>query len=238
MAGIIGQEIGNRAQTADLTLKDCSFTFYRFTPDDVCLIAIPVFAGRVPAIAVEHLRQISGGGARAIIVAVYGNRAYEDALIEMKDEAEACGFKVIAGIAALAEHSIMRQYAHGRPDASDTEVLKDFARKIRQKLESETDTTVEVPGNRPYKKGMSNGFWLPEADETCAGCGICAEQCPADAIDFSDLRHSIAEKCIGCMRCISVCPAHLRHLNPEMVNGFATKMAAAFAQRKENELFI
>ena len=80
---------------------------------------MPSYAGRVTAIAAERLRAIHGGGAKCILVCVYGNRAYEDTLVEMEDIARECGFEIVAAVAAIAEHSIMHQYAAGRPDAAD-----------------------------------------------------------------------------------------------------------------------
>lgn len=48
---------------------------------------MPVYAGRVPALTVERLKGIKTSGVKCVIVAVYGNRAYEDALVEMQDVA-------------------------------------------------------------------------------------------------------------------------------------------------------
>ena len=44
------------------------------------LAVVPVYGGRVPAIAIQRLRALKGQGGPAIAVVVYGNRAYEDAL--------------------------------------------------------------------------------------------------------------------------------------------------------------
>ncbi|MDY3077225.1 MAG: 4Fe-4S ferredoxin, partial [Sodaliphilus sp.] len=95
--------------------------------DDLVVISMPVFAGRVPALAVERLRHIEANGAKCVIVAVYGNRAYDDALVEMEDVATEMGFHIIAAVAANAEHSIVRKYGAGRPDATDAADLKAFA---------------------------------------------------------------------------------------------------------------
>ena len=67
------------------------------------------------------------------LVCVYGNRAYEDTLVEMEDAANHCGFQVVAAIAAVAEHSILSQYASNRPDASDEKQLVNFADQIADK---------------------------------------------------------------------------------------------------------
>lgn len=79
------------------------------------LIAMPSFGGRAPAIAIERLRKIKGNGAKCTLISVYGNRDYEDTLVEMEDAAKECGFQIVAAIAAVAEHSIMPQYASSRP---------------------------------------------------------------------------------------------------------------------------
>ncbi len=117
--------------------------------EEVCIIALPVFSGRVPAVAVERLKALTVHGSRAIIVAVYGNRAIDDALVELLDEVKACGFRVVAAIEAVAEHSIMRQYGSGRPDAEDKADLQRFANPVIEKLASDSDSEPSVPGNRP-----------------------------------------------------------------------------------------
>ena len=105
------------------------------TSDTLCIIAVPVFAGRVPDIAAERLRKIQGHGATAVLAAVYGNRAFEDALLELQDIVGENGFRCIAGISAVAEHSIARQFGAGRPDLQDAQELKDFAKQILGQIE-------------------------------------------------------------------------------------------------------
>lgn len=63
---------------------------------------------------------------------------------------EKSGFKVIAAIAAIAEHSIMHQYAAGRPDAKDRSELSSFAKKVLEKINSDSAKfpTLQIPGNR------------------------------------------------------------------------------------------
>ena len=66
----------------------------------------------------ETLAAVCGCGARAVLMCVYGNRAYEDTLVELADTAEKAGFHVIAAVAAIAEHSVVRRFAAGRPGAA------------------------------------------------------------------------------------------------------------------------
>ena len=70
----------------DLMKRQDDFGKYPFTAEDICLVAVPSFAGRVPATATERLMQMQGGGAKAIAVVVYGNRAYEDTISDMESD--------------------------------------------------------------------------------------------------------------------------------------------------------
>ena len=116
VADIITSEWGNPVEKIDLSDPKTDFATVSLDKEDFAVIAVPSFGGRVPALATERLEKIHGNKAMCVAVCVYGNRAYEDTLIELSDTAEKSGFQVIAGIAAIAEHSIMHQYAAGRPD--------------------------------------------------------------------------------------------------------------------------
>ena len=83
----------------------------------------------------------------------------------MKDAAKQCGFQVIAAIAAVAEHSIISQYASNRPDASDEKQLINFADQI----EGKDGDAVLIPGNRPYKKSSGAGL-VPKPYKDCVRC--------------------------------------------------------------------
>jgi hypothetical protein len=56
----------------------------------------------VPAVASERISAIHGGGAKAILVCVYGNRAYEDTLVELRDIAENAGVQITAAVSILS----------------------------------------------------------------------------------------------------------------------------------------
>jgi len=209
-----------------------------FTKEDVCLAMIPSFGGRVPELAVEALSRAAGCGARAVPVVVYGNRAIDDTLTELFDVLQQAGFCCIAAADAVAEHSIFRQYAAGRPDAEDVAELKGYMQKLENLLlEGAAEPLKELPGNRPYK-ARGNSSFKPFAAEGCIGCGVCVEECPVGAIPMDAPDTVNAERCISCMHCIAVCPALVR-VNPEpQLSTAAEKMRDRFAGRKENHLYL
>ena len=224
------------ARKIDLSDPKTDFAAISLEKEDIAVIAVPSFGGRVPALAVERLEKIHGNGAMCVAVCVYGNRAYEDTLIELNDAAAKSGFQVIAGIAAIAEHSIMHQYATGRPDEEDRTQLQGFAEKILEKISNADMSAPQIPGNRPYKKAGGAGL-VPKADHKCNACGLCAEKCPAQAISRENPRETDGKKCISCMRCISVCPQSARKVNSAMVAVAALAIKNACSVRKDNELF-
>ncbi|MDE6450773.1 MAG: 4Fe-4S binding protein, partial [Odoribacter sp.] len=195
----ICEGIDKKPLVTDFCVKERQIRVPDIQEEDLVVIAMPVFAGRIPVLAVDRIRRIPGNHAKCVVVAVYGNRAYDDALLEMQDVATEMGFRVVAAISAIAEHSIARVYATGRPDIEDRKELVAFGAAIMNKVKG-TDTykPLALPGNRPYRAGNAGPF--PTADERCTGCGTCQELCPADAIPADNPRSVNKEACISCMR--------------------------------------
>ena len=201
----------------DLTEADPSATLGE---KDALLAVLPVFAGRVPQISLERLAALKGNGQKAVAVVVYGNREYEDALLETKDVLETNGFQVIAAAAFIAEHSIVRSIATGRPDAEDEVLCRQFAADVMAKADDAAP--VQVPGNTPYKELKPSAFH-PAASESCIKCGVCADQCPVGAIPLDDPSRTNNDLCINCMRCVQVCPVRSRAL-PDAFLAMITQM--------------
>ena len=196
--------------------------------------------GRVPALLSEWLNAVSACATPAVCVVVYGNRAFENSLLELKDILTARGCVPIAGAAYIGEHSfsgLELPTAAGRPDASDLGHAERFGRNVSKKLRSVSSgdqfTDLEVSGAYPY--GGVTELWnvdFIEVDDRCTQCGVCAAGCPVEAIDAEDSRSIDIEKCVTCCACIKNCPEHARAMKPGQVEDVAKRLFKHFHERK------
>lgn len=175
VSGLVTGALDGNIVTVDLTDSGLDFHGVSMAKGDVAVIFVPSYAGRVPAVAVERLGMVRGNGARAVLVCVYGGRAFEDTLIELEDVAKRAGFKVVAAVSAIAEHSVARQFAAGRPDAQDVAQLSEFAQRIRQKLLDGAASEPSIPGNRPYKQ--AGGHSMVPMQRRIASPAVLALRC-------------------------------------------------------------
>lgn len=229
-------------RTADLSLKGSTIS-----ATSPVVIGMPVYAGRLPTLAVERMRRhLQGQGRPAVLVVVYGNRAFEDALLELRDLAEELGFIPLAGGAFIGEHSFSRpEYpiAAGRPDREDAAQAMALGQQARNKLNRIAHPRdlpcLHVPGNFPYRERGPAVPLAPETlPETCTQCGSCIKACPAAAITLvTDGVSTDAALCLRCCACIRLCPVEARIIPPRVLE-FGQKLHAMCAQRKEPEFFL
>lgn len=236
-AGILCAALDSSNTVMDLTDRKWDSETHEFAKDDLCLIAVPSYGGRVPSVAAKRIGQFSGNGAKAVLMVVIGNRAYDDTLLELKELTASAGFFPVAAVCANAEHSIMRQFGAGRPDAQDRDELVSFAAQIKTHLDKADFSELTVPGKKPYV-AYSGVPMKPSASRKCTGCGACADACPVGAIPKDAPGKTNHTMCISCMRCVSICPEHARGLNPVMVAAGALAMKKALSGRKNNELYL
>jgi ferredoxin/flavodoxin len=216
VTGIAGGMGAGQTTTYDLTLPDAMPE--AVLKDGAAIIGVPVYAGRVPELFLRRLRGISSCGVPAVLVAVYGNRAFEDALVELRDVATAKGFKVIAAAAFIGEHSFSTStlpIATGRPDGDDLKLAAVFGERVAAKIARGALDTPMIDGQTPYREGMKAGKMAPETDSAaCTLCGACATACPAGAIRVAARVTTDAAGCIWCCACVKACKTGARTLNP------------------------
>lgn len=223
---------------------------YEFDEDDIIVFGTPVIAGRVPNVLLKFLDTMKGGGALAVPVVVYGNRNFDDALIELRNILEDKGFHTIAAAAFIGEHSFSNVLAAGRPDADDMELVSDFALKCAEKILGSPDLTkpVKVDGQeplRPYyqprdRKGMHINILKvkPKLDETkCDQCGMCVELCPMGSIKKEAPGHVVGI-CIKCCGCVKKCPKEALYFDDPGYLYHKEELELGYFERKEPKLFL
>ncbi|MGI6548703.1 MAG: EFR1 family ferrodoxin [Syntrophomonadales bacterium] len=247
IAGKTGRPV--KINNYDFTLPAGRKETRSFTKEDLLIIGVPVYAGRVPNVLVKYLNTITGHGALAVPVVLFGNRDYDDALLELKDILEEHGFTAIAAGAFVGEHSFSKTLGAGRPDEKDMLLVDRFAQKIYQKLTTpDISSPVEVKGNRPYRKYYApkdeNGevvkdFRLisPETSEDCIDCKTCVEVCPMGSIDYEHVSQ-LNGICIKCCACIKKCPTQAKQFTDARFLHHKHELEAAFGRRTEPEWFV
>ena len=208
--------------------------------EDLLIVSCPCYGGVAPFPAINKLHNIKGNDTLAIVVAVYGNRATDDELLQLQDTLKERGFRVIAGVEALAEHSLARNVAKGRPNNNDKDVLKGFAKEITKLIDTKTwNKDLVLPGNRPYKEFHGSGTKpICSPDNKCIQCHSCYSNCPVDAISEDKPWEQDNDKCISCMHCVSICPTGARIIDPIKSKGTEEKLMSMCPEAKENKLFV
>ncbi|SIO15025.1 EFR1 family ferrodoxin [Halodesulfovibrio marinisediminis] len=216
------------------------------TENELLVVAVPVYMGRVPALVVEWLKTIKSSKTPVVCVVVYGNRVYDDALLELKDIVETCGCIPVGCGAYIGEHSFSNAetpIAEGRPNKDDLAHAEDFGRSISKKLEAVSFSSqlsdIEVPGVRPY--GGVTTLWNVDfiaVNDLCIQCGVCAEICPVGAIASQDYTLIDQEKCITCCACIKNCPQSARAIKPSPVKDASIRLNKLFQEPKQPEVYL
>ncbi|MCX6700482.1 MAG: EFR1 family ferrodoxin [Methanomicrobiales archaeon] len=238
----------------DITRPGARIQQLRTSEKELLIVGVPVYLGRVPALVTEWLHAIQAHNTPVVCVVVYGNRAYEDALLELHDILALRGCKPVAGAAFIGEHSFSTAEtptAVGRPDAGDLEHAERFGQKIQEKLRSVASADripkIKIPGCHPYRQEpchpyqKGTAFWNVDfvaVSDACVQCGTCAAGCPVSAIDPENSRAIATENCITCCACIRHCPAHARTIKPGLVSDVSLRLYTLYKERKEPEFFI
>lgn len=247
----VARSIAEGLDSADMKLIDLTRPYTRLQPlnttsNELLIIAVPVYMGRVPALLGGWFNTLKANKTPTVCVVVYGNRVYDNALLELKDIVKQCGGTPIAAAAYIGEHSFSTPElptAEGRPNQSDLEHAKSFGQTIQKKLDSLTSREdipeLNVPGVSPY--GGVTELWDVDfiaVSENCTQCGFCAEICPMGAIDSNDSSAINQKQCITCCACMKRCPNQARTMKPGPVEDARHRLHNLFHAPKEPEQFI
>lgn len=208
------------SQEIDLTRFDVRQNSYDFHEDELLIIGVPAYAGRIPAPVVDALSRFQGKNTPVVLVATYGNKALDDTLMELYMNVKDRGF-VTAGISVFScQHTFLRELAQGRPDADDMAVARQFGDKLKERLAGlDAPCAIDpkkVPGSYPYQKPPMGIFpFEVKTNEYCIYCMLCVDACPVQAINEANPFTIDGTKCIRCGSCIRVCPAQAKSFTEE-----------------------
>lgn len=229
----------------DLTLAQGARQSIAPFGDELVLIGAPVYGGRLPVEAVRRFKRLTAGETLAIPIVVYGNREFEDALLELKNLAMELGFRPVAGGAFIGEHSFSSKalpIAPGRPDRLDVQKATEFGARIKAKLATLSFPGAQpdllIPGRFPYEGGARAMAVSPVTKEDiCTVCGTCAGVCPMAAISINGSVATDVERCSRCCACVKSCPTGARVWEDPTMKKIATWLNENCSARKEPQLF-
>lgn len=255
IAGEIAKKLERPLERVDFTLPETRRQPLHFAEDSLVIFGMPVIAGRLPNLMLGFLSEIKGNGALAVPVVLFGNRAYDDALIELRDLLRKSGLFPIAAAAFAGEHSFSYELGKGRPDAEDMQIARDFSGKIAKKLDEpglqenlrDLSQVVQVKGNPDYhsyyKPLDQEGYPIdirkvkPKTAARCNDCKICALACPMGSIDYENVS-KVSGICIKCNACVKKCPLQAKYFDDEGYLFHKRDLEEKYKERAKVETFI
>ncbi|MCM1354801.1 MAG: 4Fe-4S binding protein [Staphylococcus sp.] len=237
----------------DISFRDLTFHPVEdivLSPDDIIIVAAPVYGGKIAPIVKDRLKGIVGNNAKCVVVAVYGNRAFENAVVDFASFMSDSGCLICGAATFIGEHSYSTAdtpIASGRPDQQDMAAARAFGKEIALKIRRDElckispSSLTDEPSPMESMINFRNfviGYqqqqakrpvtYLPEVDTSlCDDCGSCYDTCPTGAIT-PGCEDADPTKCIKCCVCVKVCPQGARRF----FSPFAQTLSENFNIRK------
>ena len=258
IADVIARREGIAVREIDFTLPGAREEVRKFEAGELVIFGTPVYAGRIPNKILPAVQTLfEGNGTLAVPVVTFGNRSFDNALIELRIELEQHGFHTVAGAAFVAEHVFSNKLAAGRPDEKDLQTIRRFAEDVAKKIkgfeEGPLDGMAEIPAPaavkgiepvpayyRPLQEDGSPANFLkakPKTSDSCNDCGICARVCPMGSISPEDYR-TVTGICIKCQACVKSCPVHAKFFDDPVMLSHTRMLEQHYERPAENEVFL
>lgn len=234
----LGHDITLPKDAYNITLPQNRKEPLHFSSNDMVFLGFPVYGGRLPLRFPALMDSLHGDKTPAVMVASYGNRAFEGAFLDMRDTMLAKGFIPFAAVAAIAEHSSSPRIATERPDSADKAKLAEFGSTVLEKAHTSVNP-IAAPGAYPTWTLPPGSTYFPEVDmNACNACGRCVRVCPVGAIPEHAPQTTLTEKCIICSACVKYCPQKARALGDAKTRKALASHLDDAITRKEPALFI
>ena len=250
IAGLIAEKLGVPTDSYDYTLPDSRTKTQNYGPSDLVVFGTSVYAGRVPNKLLPAVQNcFKADGALAVPVVTFGNRNFDNGLIELRNELENNGFHTVAGAGIACRHVFSEKLAPGRPDEADWAAIEKFAVSAAEKVNlTEIPAPVSVKGDDPVgpyytplgTDGKPAVFLkakpLTKA-ELCDSCGICVKACPMGSIDAAD-PSLVSGICIKCQACVKKCPTGAKYFDDPAFLSHVAMLEQNYTRRAEPEFFL
>lgn len=228
---------GGELKEINATLPEERANSFAFSSDDILVFGLPVYGGRIPGFTEDMITNMKGDNTKVVLCAVYGNRHFDDALLEMRDLLHKNGFVTVAAGAFIGEHSFTDKVGTARPDEKDLQQAREFGQKAADKATNGSLEQIEVYGNNPYKERGPAAPVAPRTTDDCYDCMLCAKGCPVGAISFDNPREVDPNKCVKCCACVRVCPVNAKTFDDKLAQSVAF-LEGKCADRREPEFFF
>ena len=243
VAGALAGHLGLEPKYINFTKPENRQTEYRFGPEDLLVMASPVYAGRLPnKLMPEYRAKIFGDRTPALPICVFGNRSCDEALRELVLLLEGNGFRIAAAAAFAGRHAFSDRVGEGRPDGDDLDEIAAFAAGAAEKLSGDSLPLLELdrseigPYYTPLKEDGTPAKFLKAKPLTdwskCSRCGACARFCPMGSIDRETME--AVGVCIKCQACVRKCTRRAKYFEDPDFLSHVAMLEQNYTRRAEN----
>lgn len=215
-----------------------SFDSEKIFKNELVIIGMPVFNGRIPKTAKMRLSKMKAENTNAIVILNYGNMGVGDALLELTELLKENSFNIIGVATTVSQNSLFEPLAKNRPDENDLARISDFSRQIIEKLENGTSNEIFVSGYKPYQEYLTPDFSVLCDYDRCTECLDCAYTCPEQAISYENPRTTSIDDCSRCSTCINVCSEDARSFAGDIYEHALHEAVAENPNRNEAEFYL